>query len=326
MHRPGLLMLSLTLAAALAGILPESRAASAPRTGKAIYDFYCYQCHAYAGDARTLASTFLEPPPRNFTTADPDTLTRERMIDAVTNGRPGTAMVSFSSVASQAEIEAVVDFIRAELMQAKETPPVYHTAGNGWDNHERYRAAFPFANGEIPLDTAWEDLGPQQQEGKRLFLGACISCHDRASVRDEGAIWELRALSYPRRHYSHAQPVDGLSGASPYALHDRLPAAMGMTASQRRGEALYQENCAFCHAADGTAKNWIGSFLEPRPRDLTGQSITGRDDHQLREIILQGLPGTSMPAWRHVLDANQIDDILAYVRGVLARAEPATGQ
>jgi mono/diheme cytochrome c family protein len=33
-----------------------------------------------------------------------------------------------------------------------------------------------------------------------------------------------------------------------------------------------------------------------------------------------------MPAWRHVLDANQIDDILAYVRGVLARAEPATGQ
>ena len=35
--------------------------------GKAIYRFYCYQCHAYSGNARTLSSTYLDPRPRDFT-------------------------------------------------------------------------------------------------------------------------------------------------------------------------------------------------------------------------------------------------------------------
>ena len=61
--------------------------------GKEIYRFYCYQCHAYSGNARTLSSTYLDPPPRDFTAETHSSLPEERMLDAVSNGRAGTAMV-----------------------------------------------------------------------------------------------------------------------------------------------------------------------------------------------------------------------------------------
>jgi cytochrome c oxidase cbb3-type subunit 3 len=80
------------------------------------------------------------------------------------------------------------------------------------------------------------------------------------------------------------------------------------------GERLFQENCAFCHAADGTGKNWIGSFLEPRPRDLTDKAfMSGMTRERLAQTIRDGLPGTSMPAWKSVLTADEIDALVAYI-------------
>ena len=294
---------------------PLSRAAEPGiDAGRKVYDFYCYQCHGYSGDARTLASTYLAPQPRDFTGSDPATLTREKMIDAVSHGRAGTAMVSFGSVISAAEIDAVVSYIRDNFMRDDKPKLIYHTRENGWPNHDRYAPAFPFADGTVPLDTPWEQLSADQQQGKRLFMQACISCHDRAVVSNEGAIWELRALSYPRKHYSHRMDMDSLSSASPYLKHEQQPDASQLTPAQQRGAALFQQNCAFCHGADGTGKNWIGSFLEPRARDLTSGSIVSRPGAQLEYVIRNGLVGTSMPAWKHVLDDGEINDVVSYLK------------
>ena len=281
--------------------------------GRAVYNFYCYQCHGYAGDAKTLASSFLNPQPRNFTATDPTHLSREQMIITLHEGRIGTAMVSFSSALQDDEITAVVDYIRTEFMSGEESRLVYHSPENGWENHGRYAAAFPFAKGEIPLDRKWEQLTVEQQEGKRLYMTACISCHDRGNVIETGEIWDLRPLSYPRKHYSHTQP-DSISGASPYAVHDRPPPTDGLSPLAQQGEVLFQTNCAFCHAADGTGRNWIGRFLEPHPRDLTTSLILQRDMVTLRQIVLEGLPGTSMPAWKHVLNESEIDAIFVYLK------------
>lgn len=283
-------------------------------TGRKVYDFYCYQCHGYSGDARTLASTFLDPKPRNFSATDPESLTHAQMVDAVTNGRSGTAMVSFASVVSADEIEAVVNYIRNTFMHNTRPNLIYHTKENGWEDHARYAAAFPFANGEIPLDTPWQQLTEEQQQGRRLFMQSCISCHDRAVVVDEGAIWELRALSYPRKHYSHRMDIDSISSASPYMLHEQQPDNSKLSAAQQRGAALFQQNCAFCHGADGTGRNWIGSFLEPHARDLTTDEITQQQTNRLEHVIRNGLEGTSMPAWKHVLSDGQINDVIRYLK------------
>ena len=94
-----------------------------------------------------------------------------------------------------------------------------------------------------------------------------------------------------------------------------------MSAAEQRGERLYQDNCAFCHAADGTARNWIGSFLEPRPRDLTGEVISTMDTGRLKTVIMEGIEGTSMPAWKYVLDKDEIADIIDYIRRLLRESD-----
>ena len=317
--------------------------------GRKVYNFRCYFCHGYSGDARTLAATYLDPKPRDFSTTPPGLLPREAMLSAVRDGRAGTAMKAFDTILTAREIAAVTDFVRDEFMQRGAQNTRYHTGANGWPDHERNRIAFPFARGEIAIDGPWDSLDAQQQRGKRLFLSACISCHDHGRVDNAGAVWESRPLSYPRDAYcsschqdnptsapqgaGHPQrpathPFSAPDGSVPirspqsatdrisatYLVHDQRPALPDPTPLELRGETLFQKNCAFCHAADGTSKSWIGSFLEPHPRDLTSaQQMQGMTRERLAASIAEGVPGTSMPAWNQVLDAKEISALIAYI-------------
>ncbi|NMG44660.1 c-type cytochrome [Aromatoleum toluvorans] len=298
--------------------------------GRKIYNFRCYFCHGYSGDAKTLAATYLAPKPRDFTKDDEKSISREQMIAAVRDGKPGTAMKGFKGIISERDVETVVDFVRAEFIRAKAVNTRYHTPENGWPNHERNKVAFPFATGAIPLDRPWDQLSPTEKKGKRLFLSTCISCHDHARTEDPGPVWGGRPLSYPRNHFDpgdfNAPPptkADAIASASPYALHDVVPQVSGLTPGEKRGETLFQANCAFCHGATGTGRNWIGSFMEPHPRDLTDPKFMkdmtrGRLAHTIRE----GLPNTSMPAWKSVLKDDEIDAIIAYVSRVFHPVKP----
>jgi len=87
-----------------------------------------------------------------------------------------------------------------------------------------------------------------------------------------------------------------------------------MKEQQSRSMRLFQSNCAFCHAPDGTRQNWIGSLLEPKPRDFTSADFPlHKAPDAFREIVKTGKPSTSMPAWRHVLTDEEIDAIVAYI-------------
>ena len=83
----GALFLALPLAAAADAQLEQ---------GRAVYNYRCYFCHGYSGDAKTLAATYLTPPPANFRSAKPDHMDRNRILDAVRHGRPGTATRVFA--------------------------------------------------------------------------------------------------------------------------------------------------------------------------------------------------------------------------------------
>lgn len=289
--------------------------------GRAVYNFRCYFCHGYSGNARTLAASFLTPPPADFTQADPNRLTEALIAQTVRDGRTGTGMKSFADVLPENQILAVSRFVHEEFVLRKAINTRYHTKENGWPDHDRYAIAFPYATGEIPLSRRWEDLTPEQARGKRLYLTSCVSCHDRGTHIEHDITWDSRPLSYPRKHFSLSEvnpaiklDVDAVAQASPYAKHDKAPVVAGLLGRERQGEILFQKNCAFCHGGDGTGKNWIGQFLEPHPRNLQDPAfMAGKTREQLVVAISEGLPGTSMPAWKTLLGKRDIQAIVDYI-------------
>jgi cytochrome c oxidase cbb3-type subunit 3 len=334
--------------------------------GRAIYNYRCYFCHGYGGDAKTLAAAYLSPPPRDFTSDAARALDRDAIARAVREGRAGTAMKSFDSVLGRGDIDAVAAFVRREFIEQRAPNTRYHTAANGWPDHDqRYAGALPFATGRVAIDADPARLSDDERRGQRLYMTSCISCHDRGrfegdgpprslrSLPPEGArppwggpaaggpprslrwlppeearppsggpaagapAWSSRPVSYPRAGFVYdpeaAPVVDAVSSATPYAMHDVPPKLAGLTARQRKGERLFQANCAFCHGADGSGMNWIGQFMEPKARDLRAFTSTTMPATRLRSVIRDGLDGTSMPAWKHVLRPAEIDAVGAYV-------------
>lgn len=292
----------------------QAQASAQHERGRAVYNFRCYFCHGYSGDAATLASSYLTPRPRDFTKS---ALSKAQIADAVQHGRANTAMKSFRGIIDDAEIQAVAAFVEREFVRDKARNTAYHTRENGWPDHERHAAAFPFARGEIALDADPEQFSPEQRAARQLFITSCITCHDRAKVLDEGPAWSSRPVSYPRMGFVPGQPntppVDAVSSASVYAKHEVAPRMAGLTPQQQRGEKLFQNNCNFCHGGDGTGKNWIGQFMEPKARDLTQYSVQTLPRAVLRQRINEGLPGTSMPAWGSVFSAADTEAVAAYV-------------
>lgn len=281
--------------------------------GRSVYNAQCYFCHGYSGDAETLASAYLQPRPRNFKSLSADDLSREKMIHAVRVGRPGTAMPGFSGKLTEADMDAVVEFIRDEFMRNKDSNARYHSLENGWFPAGASEAT-PFARGEIPMDTPWTALSMEQQRGKRLFLSACVTCHDIGRIDDPGPAWRPEAVSYPPGGYAHTVGDGDASAVPYYERHQQPPALSGLSAQERRGERIFQANCADCHAADGTGRNWVGSFLSPPPPDFSDPQVTGGWSAQgLARVVREGSPGTAMPAWRRVLDDADISAVVAYV-------------
>ena len=87
-------------------------------TGRDIFFKHCRACHGDKGDGKTFAANVLNPPPKNFTSENSkQELTEDRMIQSVTEGRKGTAMMPWKSRLTQQEIHAVVLYIRKSLMQ-----------------------------------------------------------------------------------------------------------------------------------------------------------------------------------------------------------------
>ncbi|HEX6266168.1 MAG TPA: c-type cytochrome [Burkholderiales bacterium] len=305
--------------------------------GRTVYNARCYFCHGYSGDARTVAAASLQPPPRDFTAAGAG-LTRERIEQAVRHGVPGTAMTSFGKILSDAEMRSVAAFVEREFVRERAPNTRYHTPANGWPDHERYAEAFPFATGARSAAEPLEALDEAGRRGKRLYLTACVTCHDRGAPAGEAPPWETRAVSYPVNTAAclSCHNREGIRAAAaqdagdPHSRHDRAPQLPALSEAERRGEGLYQANCAFCHAADGTGRNWIGTFLEPHAADFTAGAFRERMTRAgLRAAIGAGKPGSSMPAWRSVLSPGEIDAVAAYVEraftGPLA-AFPATGK
>jgi DMSO reductase family type II enzyme heme b subunit len=86
------------------------------------------------------------------------------------------------------------------------------------------------------------------------------------------------------------------------------------------GQKLYAQHCAACHGERGDGKGVAATFLFPKPRDLragrfrlvsTDNNVPTRDD--LHAVLIRGMPGSSMPPWSHLSQADRdvlVDEII----------------
>ena len=86
--------------------------------------------------------------------------------------------------------------------------------------------------------------------------------------------------------------------------------------ARARGKALFHQNCALCHGENADGHGVRREGLSGKPADFTSAawraSVT---PEHVYDVIRDGKPGTSMPAWRSLGD-QAVQDLTAYVLSV----------
>ena len=299
----------------------------------------------------------MSPPPRDLTKAS--ALDLADIVEAVTHGRPGTAMAPFGKRLEAEEIAAVAAFVTREFLRCQGENGRYHSPENGWSAEDPETiSATPFVTGLIPYDRAPARLTAEQRQGRAIFLQSCITCHEgrhygAEEAAEEGELpvfapvsseqdphsAELLTSSVQNEHANNniigkqgveesepehfSEIYDRSAGIAAANEQNPMPLLEALSAEERRGQALYEESCQLCHARDGSGNNWIGQFLEPDASDLRRwlANSADLDDSALLAQIASGRPGSSMPDFGGVLPQADLRAILDYMRRAFATSD-----
>jgi len=338
---------AIILAGALGAISIDATAADEP-SGASLYADFCSVCHGDKGNGDSRAKGSMNPPPRNFTSADSSaTLDRERMIDSVLNGRPGTAMTAWKHQLSREQTIEIVDYIRDRFM--------------------------------LPATT------DRNNEGRRLYAEFCSVCHgDKGNGRSRAS----NSLSPPPRDFTNAlaareltlaritfsvkygrpntaMPSWGgqLDDAQIAAVVDYIRAAFiiptvqrepvetsielqstsgghqnkhgememsapfadGLMGDAERGKTFYNANCTACHGYQGDGRGPRAYFINPKPRDFHHPAARASLNRpHIYSSISEGKIKTEMPAWKHVIDPQEIANVAEYVFQTFIVADKTT--
>ncbi len=162
-----------------------------------LYQENCSVCHGDDGIGAVWGQESLASAPRNFRSeASRQELDRERMIAAVSFGRPGTPMPGFSTQLKPRQIEAVVDYVRATFMSDGRTQGDPTTDA-------RHIAFGSYHSAPMPLG-----LTGDPARGNAFYLSNCVECHGAAG---DGA--------GPRAYFIFPRPRNFLDSATRQTLN-----------------------------------------------------------------------------------------------------------
>ena len=143
--------------------------------GKPLYAQNCAVCHGDHGNGgRWTAGMNVKP--RDFTSERGRALNRQTMLDALNNGRPGTAMASFKDQLTAQQMEEVVDYIRLAYMAL----PEEIEGLSGTYAHGKETPAAPTAPAPKPIDmnaSMPQGLNGNLAAGRDFYMGNCFTCH-----------------------------------------------------------------------------------------------------------------------------------------------------
>jgi len=351
-HRPIDRLAADSVGAALAfcvllalSLTPRTAVAESERSGASLYHDYCSVCHGDRGRGDSRARAGMVPPPRDFTTpAAASDLTRPRMLAAVRDGRPGTAMTSWSTQLSEADMESVVSYIRESLMLAVATEDAE------W-GRRIYAETCSVCHGDEGRGARWTmtNLDPKPRNFTRaetrseltrdqMIQAATFGRPDTAmpgfarqySAEDLNAVVDyILAAFVPPLPTSPDAADPGAAAGTPAASAGSgqgvdMTRAMPnqLVGDPGRGSALYLANCAACHGVEGDGRGPRAYFILPKPRNFQhpgSKNLYNRP--ALFQAIAKGSLGAEMPAWDTVFDGQQIADVAEFVFRAFIRGQ-----
>ena len=111
------------------------------------------------------------------------------------------------------------------------------------------------------------------------------------------------------------EPAQRAPDSSATAARKSSPPRPVLNEQQRRGEALFVQNCPLCHVPSNQKKRM--GIQGPVLQGMFGEDA---NEDALRQYIQQGVPD-KMPGFRYALEPKQIDDLIAYLKtGAYLRA------
>jgi mono/diheme cytochrome c family protein len=306
--------------------------------GQKLYQNYCSVCHGDKGDGDSLAKQGMVPPPRDFTSPQSAIeLNRQRILLAIREGVPGTAMSGWKSRLSEIEIDALANLVRTRFM----LPAAVETASEGSRIYAEYcsvchgdtgKGAIWAAAGLSPKPVDFTDTGIQDSLTRDDMIHSVS--YGRAETAMTG--WKKRltdnqiatvvdyvinafmpgskqARNSGNADHNHAQHQYTAPGIKLSAIM-RLPLPDGLRGDLSRGAQLYRDNCTTCHGVEGDGRGPRASFINPKPRNfLHTASRASLNRPILYKSISKGKLRTEMSAWGKVFNAQQIADVSEFV-------------
>jgi mono/diheme cytochrome c family protein len=327
-------------------MLPQAwagdRSAKDAGNPSALYHNYCSVCHGDKGDGQSRARGSLNPPPRDFTTAQALVdLPRARMVAAVKAGVPGTAMVGWASQLNDAQIESVVDYVRDNFMRASSMAD----AGRG---RAVYAKSCSVCHGDRGTGSVW--AGNNLKPAPRDFTSAAARSEltrermlasvaaGRPGTAMVGFATQLKpadmeaVVDYVRSAFMREGSEAGISGTQAHGVRPgamppaaapapvvaradmALPLPLGLAGQAEAGRKFYDGNCATCHGVKGDGKGPRAYFINPKPRNfIAAESRAILNRPAIFAGVSAGRLGTEMPAWDKVLDKQEIANVSEYV-------------
>lgn len=278
--------------------------------GALLYHNYCSVCHGDRGDGRSRATGALSTPPRDFTSAlSRQELTPERIVRAVTYGRPGTAMVAWTSQLSATDIERVTDYVLTRFVNGSGTATAQAAAADSRPGLPAGHPARPGATaGAAPVPGPGTPAisGTQAHGGREIDQPATAALPGNTATAGGGG--------------GRLAPVPAA------ALDPKLPLPLGLVGKVQRGETFYRANCVACHGLKGDGQGPRAYFINPPPRNFIDPATRARLNRPLLfASVHAGRLGTEMPAWSKVASNQQIADVAEYVFQTFVLGSAAPG-
>jgi mono/diheme cytochrome c family protein len=306
------------------------------------YSEYCSVCHGDRGDGRSHAQQGLVPPPRDFTEQTfVSTVTRDRIIAAVTNGVPGTAMIAWTTELNDAEIGELADYVLDEFVRGPKNTPVAAPVPDEFA--QIYQESCSVCHGDDGAGAKWgqESLAAKPRDftstvsrteltRERMIISVA---NGRPGTPMPGFASQLSPqqvegiVDYVRARFMNsvvaADTKRAIESNADGDYHDQsFPNALN--GHFERGRALYFVNCIECHGAAGDGNGPRAYFIFPKPRnfkDPATQQILNRP--RLYSGIADGVIGKEMPAWSKVFGDQDIADVAEFVYREFITADPA---